>query len=241
MTYAYSWARCNSSGATCTPIPVATSTTYLLASVDGGSTMRVTVTATNDAGSTTVTSPPSGVVATPTSTPTVGLGTKLPPRMPESSATKTLYVSPTGSDSNAGTLVAPYHTLGKALLAASSGTVCCGSYGTTQITGRRFDPADPVTVRSYPGERAVFVGQSIYTNAFYLGDCQGIRLRDLTFDAPYDTNIKFDTSQHIELDKVDCSERRQERLERVWLDRRLKFRCYIHLQCRRSGLEQHLL
>ena len=124
--------------------------------------------------------------------------------MPESSATKTLYVSPTGSDSNAGTLVAPYHTLGKALLAASSGTVVLlrgGSYGTTQITGRRFDPADPVTVRSYPGERAVFVGQSIYTNAFYLGDCQGIRLRDLTFDAPYDTNIKFDTSQHIELDR----------------------------------------
>ena len=35
------------------------------------------------------------------------LGTKLPARMPKSSGSKLVYVSPTGSDSNPGTLGAP--------------------------------------------------------------------------------------------------------------------------------------
>jgi mannan endo-1,4-beta-mannosidase len=51
MTYAYQWLRCDSSGANCSAISGATTQTYLVASGDVGSTLRLKVTATNSAGS----------------------------------------------------------------------------------------------------------------------------------------------------------------------------------------------
>lgn len=49
-SYAYQWERCNSTGANCTNVSSATSSTYLLGSADVGYTIRVAVTATNSAG-----------------------------------------------------------------------------------------------------------------------------------------------------------------------------------------------
>ena len=63
ISYAYRWARCNSSGASCNDIGSATSGTYTLAQADVGKTLRVTVTATNSAGSSEATSAATGVVA----------------------------------------------------------------------------------------------------------------------------------------------------------------------------------
>jgi hypothetical protein len=57
-------------------------------------------------------------------------------------------------------------------------------------------------VQGYPGETATFVGQTTYTNAITFTDCQGIRLRSVTMDAPYNLNLKVDTSQHIEFDNL---------------------------------------
>ena len=54
--YAYQWRRCNSSGASCSDIGGATSSTYSLVVADADSTIRVAITATNNWGSTSTTS-----------------------------------------------------------------------------------------------------------------------------------------------------------------------------------------
>ena len=50
-SYAYQWLRCDASGASCLPIAAATTQTYIVASADVGSTLRVAVTASNAGGS----------------------------------------------------------------------------------------------------------------------------------------------------------------------------------------------
>jgi hypothetical protein len=68
-TLAYQWQDCDSNGANCTPIPGATAASYVLGSSDVGSTVEVTVTATNDAGAASVVSAPTTVIAsTPANT-----------------------------------------------------------------------------------------------------------------------------------------------------------------------------
>ncbi len=73
ITYTYQWQRCDSAGATCGPISTATGTTYTLATADVGSTIRVVVTATNTAGSSSATSDATAVVQAATVTPFVAL------------------------------------------------------------------------------------------------------------------------------------------------------------------------
>ena len=55
ITYEYQWQRCDAAGTNCVNIPGETGSTYTLTPADVGSTIRVLVTAVNDAGS----SPPS--------------------------------------------------------------------------------------------------------------------------------------------------------------------------------------
>lgn len=63
ISFTFQWLRCNRSGAGCGAIGGATRQTYTLLAADVGQTMRVRVTATNAAGSATVLSQPSAVVA----------------------------------------------------------------------------------------------------------------------------------------------------------------------------------
>ena len=64
ITYAYQWQRCDTAGANCVDIPGETGSTYTLTPADVGSTIRVLVTAVNDAGSSAPSaSPPSGTIA----------------------------------------------------------------------------------------------------------------------------------------------------------------------------------
>ncbi len=63
-TFASQWLRCDTAGANCVPIPGATSSTYVVTTADVGSTLVVSVTATNAAGSATAQSLPTAVVAT---------------------------------------------------------------------------------------------------------------------------------------------------------------------------------
>jgi hypothetical protein len=62
INYGYQWELCDSAGAKCSPIAGATSTTYTLTPTDVGSTIEVTVTANNMAGSATANSAPTAVV-----------------------------------------------------------------------------------------------------------------------------------------------------------------------------------
>jgi hypothetical protein len=57
----YGWRRCDSAGAACVPVGSA-APTYAITSADSGHTLRVSVTASSAGGSTTATSPASGVV-----------------------------------------------------------------------------------------------------------------------------------------------------------------------------------
>jgi hypothetical protein len=63
ISYAYAWSRCDASGGSCTNIGGAGKSAYKLTHLDVGHTLRVTVTASNEAGHASATSEPSGVVA----------------------------------------------------------------------------------------------------------------------------------------------------------------------------------
>ena len=73
INYAYQWQRCDSSGANCGPIAGATATTYTATSTDVGSTLEVTVSASNMAGSATASSAPTAVVLPGSGPPPPGL------------------------------------------------------------------------------------------------------------------------------------------------------------------------
>lgn len=64
-TFAYAWARCNSSGASCSTISGETTNTYTVQSADVGHTLRSSVTATNSAGSASQLSAATDVVTAP--------------------------------------------------------------------------------------------------------------------------------------------------------------------------------
>ena len=69
-SYGYQWKRCDSAGANCAPISGATTSSYLVANGDVGSTLRAAVTATNTAGTSTATSTQSATTtAAPASPP----------------------------------------------------------------------------------------------------------------------------------------------------------------------------
>jgi RHS repeat-associated protein len=76
ITYDYQWQRCNTAGESCANIEGASGSTYMLATGDIASTVRVVVTASNGAGSSSASSPASAVIAADTlaniSLPAVG-------------------------------------------------------------------------------------------------------------------------------------------------------------------------
>jgi RHS repeat-associated protein len=67
-TYTYQWQDCNASGESCSNVPGATNSTYLLSGSDAGHTLRVVVTATNLADSTASTSAATEIPTEPRAT-----------------------------------------------------------------------------------------------------------------------------------------------------------------------------
>lgn len=73
-SFAYAWNRCDAKGANCAAISGATSSTYTVTAADVGATLLVSVTATNNSGSTKANSAPTAVVPSPNGCP-AGTGT----------------------------------------------------------------------------------------------------------------------------------------------------------------------
>ena len=63
--FAFQWSRCSTSGGSCSPIPEASTDSYVVVDADTGSRLAVTVTASSEFGSGSATSPLSAVIAEP--------------------------------------------------------------------------------------------------------------------------------------------------------------------------------
>jgi hypothetical protein len=77
MTFSFQWQRCSATGTTCTAIPLATGSTYTLVAADVGKRIRLSVTASNVAGSTQEFSLSSRVVGKKGSKPKPAAGRKI--------------------------------------------------------------------------------------------------------------------------------------------------------------------
>jgi hypothetical protein len=64
-SYAYQWRRCSTSGGSCASVSGATKASYTLSTTDVSHAMRVTVTAVNEGGSTSMSSPATSTVSAP--------------------------------------------------------------------------------------------------------------------------------------------------------------------------------
>jgi hypothetical protein len=118
----------------------------------------------------------------------------------------TLYVSPSGSDANPGTLSAPWQTPQQAANGATAGQTVCfrgGSYPQTVTSGyqQTFNNSgsqgNPIVFTNYPGEVAVIQG-STRINGSYLtfrgtpqavGSCDAINPCGLVFEGSQGYNV----------------------------------------------------
>ncbi|HEU5477989.1 MAG TPA: hypothetical protein VFU64_09240 [Gaiellaceae bacterium] len=73
-SFAYAWSHCDAKGANCAAISGATNSTYTVTAADAGATLLVSVTATNNSGSTKANSAATAVVPSPNGCP-AGTGT----------------------------------------------------------------------------------------------------------------------------------------------------------------------
>lgn len=115
----------------------------------------------------------------PTATPIPSPSASLPPN--------SYFVSPSGSDSNPGTLAAPWRTVQKAASnVPAGGTVLLrtGTYGPFTMT-RSGTAAAPITFAAYPGERPVVDGQDAVKYTVKLSGVAHVRIVGLTVEGGY--------------------------------------------------------
>ena len=153
ISFSYRWLACGAGGSNCLPISGATGSTYLLGGNDVGTTVEVSVTASNGGGTVSVRSVATGTVA---AAPTPQLVVQGAPSGNVSAAN--LWVSPSGGSSPLRCVTAcafnPSNAFGSidaAYAAASPGdtvVLACGSYGYTSFSSRKssgpnvvFEPA----------------------------------------------------------------------------------------------------
>ena len=138
-------------------------------------------------------------------TQTGSLGSRLPARLGTSRGRQYFVDGRSGSDSNRGTLKAPWRTIAMAWRsvprAGSIINVRAGSYADqVNLTHRKASGANPITVRAYPGERVVLTGPAtLGYPAVYIWRSTGIRLQGFEITNDAGDGIKVDASWDIEI------------------------------------------
>jgi acid phosphatase type 7 len=150
IDYAYQWRRCDATGGGCTDVVPAADATYTLTAADVGWTMRVAVTASNGAGSKTVSSASTAVVTasppppdtTPPSSPTNVIATPL--------SSNRIDVAWTASTDNVGVLEYTVYREGAFLATVSANTTHFADAGVAPATGYTYtvDARDAALNRS---------------------------------------------------------------------------------------------
>ena len=134
--------------------------------------------------------------------PPIAGGSALPPALGPSTG-QTFYVATTGTDSNPGTLEAPWRTVQKAFNVLQPGQralVRAGTYGESLTLRRAGTAVAPITVESYPGERPIVNGGGrrpleISASGAYF------RIRGFVFqNSPYNSGGNIDIyGHHLEI------------------------------------------
>lgn len=131
--------------------------------------------------------------------PAAGRSEALPSPLPPSTGAS-YYVATNGTDTGAGTIGDPWRTVERALSAAQAGTTINlrrGTYTEKIDVGRSGTAGNPITLRSYPGERATLNGRLKVTGSY-------VRVADLTFVGrtsanPNEVVVYFSGASHVEL------------------------------------------
>lgn len=116
------------------------------------------------------------------------LGTMLSPGHPAFAAGSSFYVSPTGNDSNPGTLEKPWRNLSHAITVARAGDTIFmrgGNHAMGEVWVRRErgmggSPGQLLTIKAYPGEEPILAG----TRRLIL-DADYVRVEGLYFKMPW--------------------------------------------------------
>ena len=114
--------------------------------------------------------------------------------------TKRRYVAVGGSDRGRGSLGHPWRTISKALRSAAPGEAVYLRSGTYPewVSARRSGTArNPVSLRAYPGERAVMTGRLKIEGAFFC--VKGLRFEGRTSANTTDPLIYVSGAQHVEI------------------------------------------
>ena len=146
--------------------------------------------------------PPPPPPLPPPPPPIGGGGASLPPPLGQSTG-QTFYVATTGSDSNPGTLAAPWRTVQKAFNTLQPGQralVRAGTYAESLDMARAGTAAAPITVENYPGERPIVNGGGqrpleVSSSGAYF------RMRGFVLEnSPYDSGGNVDLyGHHLEI------------------------------------------
>jgi hypothetical protein len=210
-SYRYQWQDCNTLGEACLGVATATNSSYTLTAADVGHTLRVVITATNAGGSTSASSAASATIAAdpPPSPPPV----EPPPVEPPPPAGASLYISPSGSDSNPCTEAKPCLTMGHAYEKAAPGEtvqMLAGSYPAQTLDGQSSKTSSSHVVFMPAPGAAVKVAGTINVLASHL-TIEDIAVQDVTignydqtpgWPNPTDVTLLDLTGRNFEIDSA---------------------------------------
>ncbi len=111
-----------------------------------------------------------------------------------------LYVAPTGLDSNPGTLALPFQTVAQGLSVLEPGQTLFlrgGTYGEWLTMARSGTAADPISLRSYPGETVELTGRLKITASYVR--VSGLRFVGRTAANPEQVLIYVSGGDHVEI------------------------------------------